>query len=134
MHILETFVDPTMFIKTGNSPYSIAEHFEQNGVPCTASQNDRELYGYAVHHYLNTIIDDEPQLQIVGPACPQLVKTFPLLQMDPKDPRKIANGPDHWVIASAYFCMGQVPPSHDPVVGTTKRWMQPKQKPSQVIW
>ena len=133
MHIVETFVDPTMFIKTGNSPYSISEIFEQNGVPCTPSQNDRELYGYSVPHYLNTIIDEEPQLQIVGPACPQLVKTFPLLQMDDKDPRKIGNGPDHWVIAAAYFCMGQVPPSHDPVASQVKRWMQPKQKPRHVI-
>ena len=128
MHVLETFVDPTMFIKTGQSPYSISEIFEQNGVPCTPSQNDRELYGYSVHHYLNTIIDEEPQLQIVGPACPQLVKTFPLLQMDPNDPRKIADGPDHWVVATAYFCMSQAPPSRDPVQPVTKRWMMPKQK------
>ena len=133
MNICETFVDPTMFIKTGNAPYSIAELFEQNGVPCTPGQNDRELYGYAVHHYLNTIIDEEPQVQIVGPACPQLVKTFPLLQMDPKDPRKIADGPDHWVISLAHFCMGQVPPSHDPVTEPTRRWMQPKQKPRHII-
>lgn len=133
MHVLETFVDPTMFIKTGQSPYSIAEHFEQNGVPCTPSQNDRELYGYAVHHYLNTEIDAEPQIQIVGPACPQLVKTFPLLQMDPLDPRKIADGPDHWVIALAYFCMGQVPPSRDPIVPSMPRWMMPKQKQHQVV-
>ena len=82
---------------------------------------------------INTLIDEEPQLQIVGPACLQLVKTFPLLQMDPLDPRKIADGPDHWVIATAYFCMGQVPPSRDPVVPTTKRWMMPKQKPRQVV-
>jgi hypothetical protein len=133
MNICETFVDPTMFIKTGNAPYSIAELFEQRGVPCTPGQNDRELYGYAVHHYLNTIIDEEPQVQIVGPACTDLVKTFPLLQMDPKDPRKIADGPDHWVIALAHFCMGQVPPSRDPVSTPVKRWMMPKQKQRQVV-
>jgi hypothetical protein len=133
MHIVETFCDPTMFIKTGNSPYSIAELFEQNRVPCTPSQNDRELYGYSVHHFLNTLIDEKPQLQIVGPACPELVKTFPLLQMDKNDPRKIADGNDHWVIACAYFCMGQVPPSHDPVVTILPRWMMPKVRQPRIV-
>lgn len=133
MHIVETFCDPTMFIKTGNAPYSIGELFEQNGVPCTPSQNDRELYGYSVHHYLNTQIDDLPQVQIVQPACPELVKTFPLLQMDKNDPRKIAAGPDHWVIALAYFCMGLVPPSRDPVVPVMPRWMMPKQQQRRVV-
>ncbi len=133
MHIVETFCDPTMFIKTGNAPYSIGELFEQNGVPCTPSQNDRELYGYSVHHYLNTIIDEYPQVQIVEPACKELVKTFPLLQMDKNDPRKIGNGNDHWVIALAYFCMGLVPPSRDPVVSSIPRWMLPKQRNSQVV-
>lgn len=128
MHIVETFCDPTMFIKTGNAPYSIGELFEQSGVPCVPSQNDRELYGYAVHHYLNTLIDDRPQVQIVEAACPMLVKTFPGLQTDPNDPRKIANGNDHWVIALAYFCMGLVPPSRDPVQPPMKRWMMPKEQ------
>lgn len=133
MHIVETFCDPTMFNKDGNSPYSIAEQFEQNGVPCTPSQNDRELYGYAVHHYLNTLVDEIPLVQIIQPACPELVKTFPSLQMDKSDPRKIANGPDHWVIALAYFCMGLVPPSRDPVQSVIPRWMRPKSRSRQVV-
>ncbi len=29
MHIVETFCDPTMFIKTGNAPYSIGELFQK---------------------------------------------------------------------------------------------------------
>lgn len=126
MSVVDTFADPTMFIKTGNAPYSIAEIFEQNGVPLTPSQNDRELYGYVLHDMMNTIIDDHPSWQIVEPACPELVRTIPLLQMDSNDARKIADGPDHWAISCAYFGMGDVPPSKDPERPMIKRWMQPK--------
>jgi hypothetical protein len=131
MHVVETFCDPTMFVKDGAAPFSIGEIFEQNGVPLVPSQNNRELYGYAVHELLNTPIKDEngqelPSWQILEPACPELVRTIPILQMDATDSRKIANGPDHWVISCAYFGMGGAPPSHNPVVSTIPRWMQPK--------
>lgn len=133
MNIVESYCDPTMFIKTGNSPYSIAEIFEQNGVPLTPSQNDRELFGYSIHEMLNTIIKqeggkDQPSWQILEYACPELVRTLPLLQMDKKDAKKVADGPDHWAISCAYFAMGKAPPSRDPVVSETKRWMRPKGK------
>lgn len=136
MHVVETFCDPTMFVKDGAAPFSIGEIFEQNGVPLVPSQNNRELYGYAVHELLNTPIEIErsgraytiPSWQIVEHACPELVRTLPILQMDPHDPRKIADGPDHWVISCAYFGMGGAPPSRDPVVSTVPRWMRPKTK------
>lgn len=128
MHVVETMADPTMFIKTGNAPFSIAEIFEQNGVPLTASQNDRELYGYALHDIMNTLIDEHPSWQIVEPACPELVRTMPLLQMDATDPRKIANGPDHWAISCAYFAMGSPPPSRDPLRPLIPKWMRSKQR------
>lgn len=128
MHVVETFADPTMFIKDGSAPFSIAEQFEQNGIPLTACQNDRELYGYAIHEYLNTLVDGQPKVQILEAACPDLVKTFPLMQMDPLDNRKIANGNDHWVICLAYFCMGQAPPSRNYEVSNIPQWMRPKRK------
>lgn len=133
MNVVETFCDPTMFIKTGNAPFSIGEIFEQNGVPLVPSQNSRELYGYAVHELLNTPVTDShghvhPGWQILEPACPDLVRTLPILQMDATDPRKIADGPDHWVISCAYFGMGQAPPSRDPVAAPVHRWMLPKPK------
>lgn len=135
MHVIDSYADPTMFIKTGNAPYSIGEIFEQNGVPLTASQNDRELYGYSVHEMLNTLIKDEnddrcslPSWQILDYACPELVRTIPLLQMDKNDSRKIADGPDHWVVSCAYFAMGGATPSKDPIVSTIPRWMKSKPK------
>lgn len=129
LHIIETFCDPTMFIKDGTAPFSIGEIFEQNGIPLTAAQNDRELYGYSIHEYLNTMIDGFPQGRIVESACPNLVRTMPMMQMDPKDTRKLADGEDHWVVAWAYFCMGRAMPVQEPHTSTLKRWMMPLPKP-----
>ena len=133
MNIAETFADPSMFLKGGvlkATGYSISELFEQQRVPLTPSINDRTLYGYAIHDHLNTLIDGEPQLQIVQGAglhgCPNLIRTLPYIRTDPNDPRKIADGEDHWVIALAYFCIGQVPPSREPMRSSLPRWMQPK--------
>jgi phage terminase large subunit len=133
LHVLETFCDPTMFIKTGVSNYSIGEIFENNGVPLSPSVNRRDLFGYSIHQHLNTIIDQKPQLQIVRPlgiyGCPQLIRTLPNLRTDPNDPTKIAEGEDHWAIALAYFCMGQASPSRDPIQPEKQRWLSPKRKP-----
>lgn len=129
MHVIETFCDPTMSLKTGTT-YSISELFEQNGVPLTDGKNDRALYGYSIHNYLNTIIDEQPQLQIVQPmgmyGCPELIRTLPILRMDDKDPSKIADGEDHWAVALAQFCMGMAMPAQDPQVSNIPRWMRPK--------
>lgn len=134
MHVVETFCDPTMFEKTGETAYSIGEIFEQNGVPLTASKNDRELFGYSIHEMLNTLIEDTelgtalPSWQILEYACPELIRTLPLLEMDKSNPAKVANGPDHWAISCAYFAMGGAPPSRDPVAPTIQKWRQPKHK------
>lgn len=128
--VIATYCDPTMFSKDGSAPFSIAEQFEQHKVPLTQSQNDRELYGYAVHQMLATEIEDNgrvyPQWQILEYACPELIRTLPILQMDPHDPRKLADGPDHWVVSCAYFAMGDAVPSKDPVIPPLPRWMMPK--------
>lgn len=131
MHIVESFCDPTMIIKEGQS-FSIGEIFEQNGVPVTPGTNDRILYGYSVHQYLNTIIDEHPQVQILKGSAPNavgcfdLIRTIPLMRTDPSDPAKLANGEDHWVVALSYFCMGSAAPSSIPEYSDTPRWMRPK--------
>ena len=125
MRIVESFCDPTMLIKEGQD-YSIGEIFETNGVPVTAAKNDRILYGYAVHEFLNELIDGVPKVQLLQYGCPDLIRTIPQMRMDKTDPRKLADGDDHWVVALAYFCMGQAPPSRDPVAMPAHRWMQPK--------
>lgn len=125
MRIVESFCDPTMLIKEGQD-YSIGEIFETNGVPVTAAKNDRILYGYSIHEYLNELVDGVPKVQMLQHACPDLIRTIPMMRMDKTDPRKLGDGDDHWVVALAYFCMGSVAPSRDPVATPVRRWMQPK--------
>lgn len=134
MRIADTFCDPSMFIKDGTGAYTIGDIFGQHGVPCTPAQNNREVYGTSVHDYLNTVVqvaDDikVPKVQILRGACPELLRTFPVLQMDETLPSRIADGPDHWVIALAYFCMGQASATQDPEKPRVRRWMQPKTSP-----
>jgi phage terminase large subunit len=133
--VVATYCDPKMFVKDGSDPFSIADRFEQNGVPLTPSQNDRELFGYAVQEMLATVIEENgvnyPSWQIMEgkpSRCPELIRTLPILQMDPHNPKKLADGPDHWVISCAYFGMGDAAPSRDPVVPTMPRWMIPKRR------
>lgn len=129
MRITESFCDPTMNMKDGQD-YSIGEIFEQNGVPVTPMKNDRALFGYAVHEYLNTLIDGRPQLQIVDAktvyGCPKLIQTLPQLRRDPNHPERIGDGNDHYVVALAYFCMGMAVPSRSRSTVSVPRWMQPK--------
>lgn len=133
MQIVETFCDPTMFVKTGTVEYSIGEIFEQNGVPLTQGQNSRELFGYSIHDHLNTLVDGHPQLQIVEYACPNLVRTLPILQMDPGDPAKIAAGEDHWAVALAYYCMGKAAPTTEFERSELPMWMRPVPRRHRVI-
>ncbi len=128
MNIAQSFCDPSMFINTGQTDYSIGEFFENEGVPLEPSVNKRELYGYAIHQYLNTIVDDLPQVQILEGMCPDLLRTLPAMEMDLNDPAKLADGEDHWVVALAYFCMGSAPPSQDPHRDTVPFWLRPKSK------
>jgi hypothetical protein len=127
MRIVESFCDPVMLIKEGNT-YSIGDLFEINGVPITASQNDRILSGYAIHQHLNTLIDEKPQLQILKGAgsygCTDLIRTIPQMRTDKLDPAKIANGNDHWVMALSYFCMGGAPPSRNPTKSSLPRYLR----------
>jgi phage terminase large subunit len=140
MHIVETFCDPSIFAKDGNVDYSIADTFEVNGVPLTASINDRMLFGYAVTEHLETLITTgadgvpHPKMQILDDqgdgdlGCKDLLRTIPIQTMDVNDPRKLAAGEDHWVVALAYFCMGRAMPATDPKSDELPFWMRRKKK------
>jgi phage terminase large subunit len=137
MHVVDTFADPSMFAKDGNSDYSIAETFEMHGVPMVAAQNDRALFGYVICEHLDTTQTVEyrgkerkrPKMQILeddgrGLGCPNLLRTIPVMVVDPNDPKKIAAGEDHWVVALAYFGMGRATPVQDPKRPSVPYWMQ----------
>lgn len=130
MNTIETFCDPTMFMKTGQTEFSIGEIMEQNGVPLTQSISRRDLLGYAIHEYLDTIIDEWPQLRIVRAhgsyGCRELIRTLPQIQMDKGDPTKMADGEDHWTVALAFFCSGSALPSQQVEEEVVPFWCRPK--------
>ena len=133
MRIVDSYSDPTMFTMSGHTGVSIGDYFESNGVPLTSSVNDRAAIGMAIHEYLNTVIDQEPKLQILR-DCTNLVNTIPEMQIDIHDPKKIAGGSaDHYVIALGYFCQGSVVASRDPERPLIPRWMRPKKSDNKPL-
>ena len=108
MRITESYCDPTMFPPEGSDLQFAGNIFEANGISLTKSRNDRTAAGFAITEWLNTPLEDGlPRLQIYAPRCPKLAKTLPEMRMDPKNPGRILDGNDHWVMALAYFTMAQ---------------------------
>jgi hypothetical protein len=126
MRVAETYADPTMFRdQQATELHSIADIFADNGIPLTKSRNDRTGIGFAIHEWLNTILDDGlPKLQFYAPGCPKLVKTLPMMRVDPNNPTRIADSRnDHWTIALGYFCQGRIGTSDAQQTGeTTLPW------------
>lgn len=133
MRVIDTFADPTMFATSSHTGKSDSDYYEENGIALTASRNDRAASGKAIHEWLGTVIDAEPKLQIMREGCPQLLKTLPEMQMDKNDPRKIAAGNDHWVIALSYFCQGMTAPSREYQSTSVPLWMRKKKTERHVI-
>jgi hypothetical protein len=137
MHIIDTFADPTIFAKRGETEFSVGQIIENERVPLTPSINDRTRFGLAICDYLGTVLTDGqgdyPKLQILDKdgrwGCPDLIRTIPDVQTDQRDSTRIADGgEDHWVVALAYFCMGDTPAPKDPDKPSRPRWMMSKRE------
>lgn len=132
MRIVDTYCDPSVFVgSAATDNTSIGDIIERNGVSLTKSINDRAAAGFAIHEYLNTILDDGlPKLQIYAPGCPMLVRTLPEMRIHKTDPRRIADGPDHWTISLAYYCMGSPGVSRESFTAAVPQYLRPKHEPS----
>src|SRR5579859_186927 len=127
-HIVETFCDPTMFVGSEATDFqSVGDIFDNNRVPLSPSTNDRSQAGFAIHEYLNTILEDGlPQLQIFEYECPHLVRTLGEVRVDTRHPERIADSrQDHWVITLSYFCSGRISTSKEHKTSSKPKWMQP---------
>lgn len=133
MRVVDTFSDPQMFATSAHTGRSDSDYYEDAGIALTGSRNDRYASGKAIHEWLGTLVDAEPKLQIYREGCPQLIRTIPDMQMDKNDPRKIAAGNDHWVIALSYFCQGMTAPSHEFATTTIPHWMRKKGSDRHVL-
>jgi len=129
LRVVETYADPTLFAnQQATELHSLADIFADNGVSLTKSRNDRSAIGFAIHEWLNTILEDgKPKLQFYGPGCPKLVKTLPMMRVDKNNPTRIADSSnDHWTITLGYFCQGRIGTSDEQPTGQTVLpwWMQ----------
>lgn len=146
MRVVETFADPSIFARKGESEYSVGEMIENGGIPLTRSINDRERIGPPIWEYLNStvteivslagqeVVKEYPTLQILAPSeggrmgCPNLIRTLPEMQADPSNPKRMDDGEDHYVVTLAYFCLGDTPPPKEPGHPNRPRWMMGKRE------
>jgi hypothetical protein len=122
MRVVETLCDPTLFDHQKATGSSVADLIEQQGVALSPSVNDRIAAGYAIHEYLNALVEGTPKLQLLRYGCPHLIRTIPEMRQDKLHPEKIANGNDHYVLALAYFCMANAVPSLEVTERVRKPW------------
>jgi hypothetical protein len=122
MRIVETLCDPTLFDNQKATGSSVADLIEAQGIALTASVNDRIAAGYAIHEWLNGLVDGRPKLQLLRYGCPHLIRTLPQIRQDKLHPEKIANGNDHYVMALSYFAMGNAVPSLEVAARVRKPW------------
>lgn len=126
--IVETYCDPTMFGSSAATDFqSVGDIFEDNHVPLSPSTNDRSHAGFAIHEYLNTVLEDGlPMIQIFEYECPNLIRTMTEVRIDPRHPERIADSAhDHWVISLAYYCLGRNVSSKENKISSKPKWMQP---------
>ena len=134
MKIHATYCDPTMFVSSkATEGLSIGDIIENNGVDLTPSINDREAAGETIHEWLNTIIEEQPKLQILRSGAPNLIRTFPDMKTDKSNPRRIADGEDHWVISLGYFTQSDITAAQAPTKSRIPRWMRPAQSATKVL-
>jgi len=122
MRVSETLCDPTLFDNQKATGSSVADLIEAQGIALTPSVNDRIAAGYAIHEWLNGLIDGTPKLQLLRYGCPHLIRTLPQIRQDKNHPEKIANGNDHYVMALSYFAMGNAVPSIEVTERVRKPW------------
>lgn len=139
MRVITTFGDPTMWDGEKEMGHSIADEYENRGIPMTKAKNDRTAAGFAIQEALNTrLTDGLPKLLLYegpnGEGVPTLIKSLRSMRVDKKRPGRIADSKvDHLPICCGYFCMAGVPPSMPPRTGALKKWQMPKTAPRRIL-
>lgn len=100
---------------------SMAETFAKNGFSMRVADTDR-INGWVRLHSLlqETVVELDPSgefeveyplLQVYKQGCPQLAKTIPMLQADPKNIGDVLEKDDHWPDTARWFSMSRPVPS-----------------------
>lgn len=138
MRVITTIADPTMWNGEREMGHSLADEFEQRGVPLTKGKNDRVAAGLAIQEHLNTMLPDgKPKLMLYEnekQGVPTLVRALRAMRVDKKIAGRIADHRlDHMPICLGYFCMAGVGPTRVPSTPGMKPWMVPKTRRTDVL-
>lgn len=92
--------DPSMFNKRNEQGKpSIASVYQQKGVPLVAATNSRVSGWQVVRRAMTwkepgadgTVVEKPPRLQVFRDACPNLIRTIPMMVADPLNPEDLAD-------------------------------------------
>jgi phage terminase large subunit len=111
--VYEYLAPPDMWNRRQESGKSIAELFWEHGIRLTRADNDRVQGWMAMKEWLKRYEDENGKrtanLQFFS-TCPNLIRSLPLLQFDPKRPNDVATEPHeltHGPDAIRYFIAGR---------------------------
>jgi hypothetical protein len=90
---------------------SMQETFARKGFSMRPADTDRLNGWQRLHTMLTTLVYEGntpyPELQVYARGCPNLAKTFPMMQGDPKNIGDILEKDDHWVDNARWFSMSR---------------------------
>ena len=134
LDVVDTYCDPTIDIKTGNSVYTTLQVFENNKMPMNPMKNDRALFCDVIHRILGEEIGpNQPRIVFYSRGCPQLIKHLPRQKWDEHDTTKMAEHKhDHAPVALAYFAESHVPITKPGEARKIRKWMVKKKKKGMV--
>jgi len=100
--------DPSIWQQTGHSGPSIGEEFLREGVGWQKADNDRIQGWLQVHQRLRPLGKEQPPGLIVFNNCLGLIRTLPVVQIDPNNPEDVdTNCEDHPMDGLRYACMSR---------------------------
>jgi hypothetical protein len=129
-----TFVDPDICAHKGQIGQSIAETFQQWGVPTVKADNDRVNGWQRCYEMFRVAPDGQPWLT-VDPGCRYLIRTIPVLTADKTNTEDIDHWDDHAADALRYGAMSRtmfsVSKKKPPAVPYSMAWWRDQGKPGR---
>lgn len=129
------YAPPDLWNRRQETGKSVAEIFYEQGIRLTKANNNRVDGWLNVKEWLR-VYDDEQGIPTanlrITTACPNLIRSLPLIQYDDKDPNDCATEPHeitHAPDAIRYFIAGRPAPAYIPKPEPHYTWDFEKPKP-----
>jgi hypothetical protein len=90
---------------------SMSETFARKGFSMRPADTDRVNGWQRLHTLMQSEVFESgrmvPQFRVYAPGCPQLSRTIPMIQADPRNPGDILEKDDHWADTARWFAMSR---------------------------